>query len=140
MPDATDVGPDAGEALPTGVFHLDNCIVARLVFLMGVPVLYGFKARPARYGSRSLRGGGRVARPLDLRYSGAVGIGQGRCSPCHAADPIWEGMPWPPSEVPETRAPISLHSGKSFAMSRDTLNNMAPDERFANMRGSEACQ
>ena len=62
---------------------------------------------------------------------------QGRCSMCHAAEPVWEGMYWPPKNVVlETPAQIAhearriaMQSGYSHAMPPANLSYMEPEER-----------
>ena len=64
-------------------------------------------------------------------------IVMGRCSMCHAAEPAWEGMLWPPKGVRlETAAQIAseakriyVQSGLSHAMPPGNLSYMEPEER-----------
>jgi uncharacterized membrane protein len=71
-----------------------------------------------------------------------VGIVQGRCSMCHAAEPGWEGLFWPPKGVVlETEAQIAgearriyLQSGVTHAMPPGNLSYMEPEERAAIVR------
>jgi uncharacterized membrane protein len=66
-------------------------------------------------------------------------IVQGRCSMCHAAEPVWNGMLWPPKGVVlETPAQIAhqarrivLQAGYSHAMPPGNLSWMEPGERAA---------
>lgn len=70
-------------------------------------------------------------------FDEVVGIVQGRCSMCHAAEPAWEGMYWPPKNVVlETPAQIAhearriaMQSGYSHAMPPANLSYMEPEER-----------
>ncbi len=72
-------------------------------------------------------------------FDDVVSIVQGRCSMCHAAEPVWEGMYWPPKGVVlETPAQIAqearriyLQSGLSHAMPPANLSYMEPAERAA---------
>ena len=72
-------------------------------------------------------------------FDDVVGIVQGRCSMCHAAEPGWEGMYWPPKGVVlETPAQIAhearriyMQSGLSHAMPPANLSYMEPAERAA---------
>ncbi len=72
-------------------------------------------------------------------FEDVVGIVQGRCSMCHAAEPVWEGMYWPPKGVVlETPAQIAaearriyMQSGISHAMPPANLSYMEPQERAA---------
>jgi uncharacterized membrane protein len=72
-------------------------------------------------------------------FEDVVGIVQGRCSMCHAAEPGWEGIHWAPKGVVlETPAQIAqearriyLQSGVSHAMPPGNLSYMEPAERAA---------
>lgn len=72
-------------------------------------------------------------------FEDVVGIVQGRCSMCHAAEPVWEGMYWPPKGVVlETPAQIAhearriyMQAGVSHAMPPGNLSYMEPEERAA---------
>jgi uncharacterized membrane protein len=79
------------------------------------------------------------------RYAQAAGweeahrIVQGRCSMCHAAEPAWPGLHWPPDGVMlETEAQIAsrarevyLQAGVSHAMPPGNLSEITPEERAA---------
>jgi uncharacterized membrane protein len=143
-----------------------NWIIASLIFLMGVTIRHWFNTRHARKGSPhwtwaltallvlavawlSTAGMRTVPEPeaklqgAALVYASApefgevVSIVQGRCSMCHAAEPVWEGMHWPPKGVVlETAAQIAhearriaLQSGYSHAMPPGNLSYMEPEER-----------
>jgi uncharacterized membrane protein len=144
-----------------------NWIIAALVFLMGVTIRHWFNTRHARKGSPHWTWGVTVIlfliiawlstapmrlvageAKLDgaaLRFVSAdgfgdvVGIVQGRCSMCHAAEPVWEGMLWPPKGVVlETDAQIAhaarrifLQAGISHAMPPGNLSYIEPAERAA---------
>ncbi len=74
----------------------------------------------------------------------------GRCSMCHAREPIWEGMLWPPKGVVfETEADIAraaeqiyLQSGVTKAMPPGNLTLITLEERrkiaawYQNAKGS----
>lgn len=70
-------------------------------------------------------------------FDEVVGIVQGRCSMCHAAEPSWEGLAWPPKgvvlEAPDQIAAaarrIVLQSGLSHAMPPGNLSFMEAQER-----------
>ena len=78
-----------------------------------------------------------------LRYAEAqgfddvTGIVQGRCSMCHAAEPVWQGLQWAPKGVHlETPAQIAqaarriyLQAGISHAMPPGNLTYIEPAER-----------
>lgn len=148
-----------------------NWIIASLVFLMGVTIRHFFNSEHAGKGSpwwtwavtailfiliaalstaplrttpepeASLKG-------QALRYAAAdgfddvVSIVQGRCSMCHAAEPVWEGLHWPPKGVVlETEAEIAanahriyMQAGLSHAMPPGNLSYMEPEERLAIIR------
>jgi len=83
--------------------------------------------------------------PGALRYAAATGfddvvsIVQGRCSMCHAAEPVWDGLHYAPKGVVlETPAQIAaeakriyLQAGLSHAMPPANLSYMEPEEREA---------
>ena len=70
-------------------------------------------------------------------FDDVVGIVQGRCSMCHAAEPGWEGMYWPPKDVrletPEEIATearrIYLQAGITHAMPPANVSYIEPEER-----------
>ena len=147
-----------------------NWLIASLVFLMGVTIRHWFNTKHARKGNPHWTWGvtvilfliiawlstapmrlveGEVAlKGQALRLASAegfadvVGIVQGRCSMCHAAEPGWEGLYWPPKGVVlETGAQIAneakriyLQSGISHAMPPGNLSYMEPEERAAIVR------
>jgi uncharacterized membrane protein len=144
-----------------------NWIIASLVFLMGVTIRHWFNSKHARKGNphwtwfltavlfliiawlstapQSHRPEETALRGAALTYASATGfddvvsIIQGRCSMCHAADPSWEGIHYPPKGVVlETPAQIAseakriyLQSGLSHAMPPANLSYMEPAEREA---------
>ncbi|MFN4130219.1 MAG: urate hydroxylase PuuD, partial [Paracoccaceae bacterium] len=148
-----------------------NWIIASLVFLMGVTIRHWFNSRHARKGNPHWTWGVtailflliawlstapmRTVPQLDAALSGAalqhasaagfddvVGIVQGRCSMCHAAEPSWDRMLWPPKGVVlETEAQIAhearriyMQAGVSHAMPPGNLSYMEPEERLAIIR------
>ena len=147
-----------------------NWLIASLVFLMGVTIRHWFNTKHSRKGNPHWTWGvtvilfliiawlstapmrlveGEVAlKGQALRLASAegfadvVGIVQGRCSMCHAAEPGWEGLYWPPKGVVlETGAQIAneakriyLQSGISHAMPPGNLSYMEPEERAAIVR------
>ena len=147
-----------------------NWVIASLVFLMGVTIRHWFNTRHARKGNphwtwgvtvvlflviawlsavpmRTVQGEAKL-KGAALGYASApefedvVEIVQGRCSMCHAAEPGWEGLHWPPKgvvlETPEEIAHearrIYLQSGISHAMPPGNLSYMEPEERAAIVR------
>jgi uncharacterized membrane protein len=104
-----------------------NWVIASLVFLMGVTIRHWFNTKHSRKGNphwtwgltvilfliiawlstapmRMVEGEAKL-QGAALTYASAngfqdvVGIVQGRCSMCHAAEPGWEGLYWPPKGV-----------------------------------------
>jgi len=144
-----------------------NWLIASLVFLMGVTIRHWFNSRHARRGNPHWTWVATVVifiliawlsslparttppeaalRGAALNFASAKGfdavvsIVQGRCSMCHAAQPAWEGMYWPPKAVVlETPGQIAaaarriyLQSGISHAMPPANLTYMEPAEREA---------
>ncbi|MES2846608.1 MAG: urate hydroxylase PuuD [Pseudomonadota bacterium] len=142
-----------------------NWLIASLVFLMGVTIRHWFNSKHARKGNPHWTWGLTVLlfliiawlstapmrtwpaeAHLDgtaLRYASAPGFDEvtdivlGRCSMCHAAEPAWDGMYWPPKGVVlETPAQIAhearriaMQSGFSHAMPPANLSYMEPEER-----------
>jgi uncharacterized membrane protein len=147
-----------------------NWVIASLVFLMGVTIRHWFNTRHARKGNPHWTWGVTAilflviawlsTAPMRtppqeaaltrqaLRLASAegfedvVGIVQGRCSMCHAAEPGWEGLHWPPKGVVlETEAQIAqearriyLQAGITHAMPPGNLSYMEPGERAAIVR------
>ena len=147
-----------------------NWIIASLVFLMGVTIRHYFNTRHAGKGNPTWTWAVtavlfliiawlstapmRTAEPeaqlqgAALTYASADGfdevttIVQGRCSMCHAAEPVWDGMLWPPKGVVlETPAQIArearriyLQAGGTHAMPPAKLSYMEPQERAAIVR------
>ncbi len=142
-----------------------NWVIASLVFLMGVTIRHWFNTKHARKGNPHWTWFVTVllflviawlsTAPMrlvqdDAKLEGAaltyasspgfqdvVGIVQGRCSMCHAAEPSWEGLYWPPKGVVlETEAQIAheakriyLQAGVTHAMPPGNLSYMEPQER-----------
>ena len=145
-----------------------NWLIASLVFLMGVTIRHWFNTQHARKGSphwtwavtavlfliiawlstapmRHSPQDDAALQGAALTYASAQGfddvvsIVQGRCSMCHAAEPVWDGMYWPPKNVVlETPAQIAhearriyLQAGISHAMPPGNLSYIEPAERQA---------
>ncbi len=72
-------------------------------------------------------------------FDRAFGVVQGNCSMCHAREPVWDGIRWPPKGVVlETRADVArhaevifLHAGVSHAMPPPNAVEMDDDSRSA---------
>ena len=142
-----------------------NWIIASLVFLMGVTIRHWFNTQHARKGAphwtwaatvilfliiawlstapMQARNAEAALQGQALRFAQAEGfegvsdIVAGRCSMCHAAEPSYEGVHWPPKGVMlETPAQIAkearriyLQAGLSHAMPPANLSYMEEDER-----------
>ncbi len=137
-------------------------IIASLVFLLGVTIRHWFNSRHARAGSPIWTWGATVvifllivwvstapmagsdeARAPIARFAEAPGfaevhdIVQGRCSMCHAAEPVWDGLMWAPKGVVlETEAQLTHHardvylqSAISHAMPPANLSFIDDEER-----------
>ena len=142
-----------------------NWVIASLVFLMGVTIRHWFNTKHARKGNphwtwfvtvllflvvawlstapmRLVEGeaklqGAALVYASSPGFEDVVGIVQGRCSMCHAAEPGWEGLYWPPKGVVlETPAQIAheakriyLQAGVTHAMPPGNLSFIEPEER-----------
>ena len=137
--------------------------IASLVFLMGVTIRHYFNTMHARAGNPHWTWGATVVLFLCIMwlsiapmrgasdemtaratiYAQANGFDDvqdivlGRCSMCHAAEPVWDGLMWAPKgvmlETPQQIAhharEIYLQSGISHAMPPANLSYMEPEER-----------
>ncbi len=142
-----------------------NWIIAALVFLMGVTIRHWFNTTHARKGRPTwtwlatalifivIVWLSTVQKPpaeattavaaANLRFSqnphfgAARDIVQSRCSMCHAAEPVWEGVNRPPKNVTlEDDAEIAAHAreiyiqaGRSHAMPPGNVTEVTPQER-----------
>ncbi len=144
-----------------------NWLIASLVFLMGVTIRHYFNTLHARKGNPTWtwlatallfivimwlstapmfqRSGEDEAAlgPQATRFAQAAGFDEvtdivlGRCSMCHAAEPGWDGITWPPRgvilETPEDIArharQIYLQAGLSTAMPPANVSFIEPEER-----------
>jgi len=139
-----------------------NWVIASLIFLMGVTIRHWFNTHHARQGNPHWTWAAtalifvaivwlsvapspeREARVL-TRFAQAEGFEQvqdivlGRCSMCHATEPVWAGLLWAPKGVAlETPADLArnaravyLQAGISDAMPPANLSFMEEDERAA---------
>jgi uncharacterized membrane protein len=144
-----------------------NWVIAALVFLMGVTIRHWFNTTHARKGKptwtwlvtvlifivimwlstvpKVLTGEAEQA-SLSPRQQSFVDNGhfeavrdvvQGRCSMCHAAEPVWEGIARAPKNVKfETDGEIAAHAheiyiqaGRSHAMPPGNITEISPEER-----------
>jgi uncharacterized membrane protein len=142
-------------------------LIASLVFLMGVSIRHFFNSMHARKGMPwgawlvtvilFIAVMGLSTAPLfkaddveevrrsDLRFAEAAGFEEvhdivlGRCSMCHAAEPVWDGLYWAPKGVRlETEAQVAhfardiyLQAGVSHAMPPANISFIDDDERAA---------
>lgn len=143
-----------------------NWIIAALVFLMGVTIRHYFNSIHARSGNptwtwlatailfviamwlstiprEQVEKEALGYSPVQQVFANAAGFEnvaqtvQGRCSMCHAAEPVWEGIIAAPNGVLlETEAQIAAHayqiyvqSGVSHAMPPGNLTNITFAER-----------
>jgi uncharacterized membrane protein len=144
-----------------------NWIIAALVFLMGVTIRHWFNTTHARKGKPTwtwlvtvlifivimwlstvpkVLTGEEEQASLSAREQTFVQNGhfeavrdvvQGRCSMCHAAEPVWEGIARAPKNVKlETDGEIAAHAreiylqaGRSHAMPPGNITDLSPEER-----------
>jgi uncharacterized membrane protein len=144
-----------------------NWIIAGLVFLMGVTIRHWFNTVHARKGEphwtwaatavifviimwlstvpkvltgetadAALAPGFERFRD-NAHFAQVVETVSGRCSMCHAAEPVWEGIVRPPKEVVlDNENAIALHArdiylqaGRSHAMPPGNITDVTADER-----------
>ncbi|MCF1707860.1 urate hydroxylase PuuD [Tabrizicola sp. J26] len=151
-----------------------NWLIASLVFLMGVTIRHFFNTMHAGKGTpwwtwaatailliicawlstAPMRHAPEEAalQGEALRYASAAGfdevttIVQGRCAMCHAAEPGWDGIHWPPKDVVlETPAQIAhearqiyVQAGLTHAMPPANVSFIEPAEREAIRRWFQA--
>ncbi len=144
-----------------------NWIIAALVILMGVTIRHWFNTTHARKGRptwtwlatailfiviiwlstvpKVLTGGTAEATPApvferfaaDAHFPAARDVIMSRCSMCHAAEPVWEGLHAAPKDVVlDSDAAIASHAreiylqaARSHAMPPGNLTGVTPDER-----------
>ncbi|MCF1482841.1 MULTISPECIES: urate hydroxylase PuuD [Rhizobium/Agrobacterium group] len=142
-----------------------NWIIAALVFLMGVTIRHWFNTTHARKGrpiwtwmlttvifiiimwlstvQKPDTGERAALSPMqqqfmaDAHFGSARDIIQARCSMCHAAEPVWDGLTFAPKNVKfETDAEIAAHAreiyiqaGRSHAMPPGNVSEVTPQER-----------
>ena len=144
-----------------------NWLIASLVFLMGVTIRHWFNSKHARKGNphwtwfvtavifiviawlssmpardtpqETALHGAALTYASATGFDDVVAIVQGRCSMCHAAEPNWAGMSWPPKgviletpvQIAQAAKRIYLQSGITHAMPPGNLSYMEPSERAA---------
>jgi uncharacterized membrane protein len=73
----------------------------------------------------------------DAHFAQVVETVSSRCSMCHAAEPVWEGVVFPPKQVMlDTENRIAMHAreiylqaGRSHAMPPGNVTDISPEER-----------
>ncbi len=143
-----------------------NWVIASLVFLMGVTIRHWFNTTHARKGKptwtwlvtvilfiliiwlstvpKVLTGETETAlSPVSQKFASnahfeaARDVVMARCSMCHAAEPVWDGIAFTPKSVKlETDAEIASHAreiyiqaGRSHAMPPGNITDLTPEER-----------
>ena len=142
-----------------------NWLIASIVFLIGVLVRHFFNTMHAGKGTPHWTWGlsavlfiiiiwisslsvAQAAEPLSAKaaqrmksddFAPVVEIVQSRCSMCHAAEPVWEGIHWAPKgvmldspeRIAEQASQIYLQAGVSHAMPPQNITELAPEDRAA---------
>ena len=144
-----------------------NWLIASLIFLMGVTIRHYFNTVHARKGNPTWtwavtvilfiivawlssaplydweEAEAKAWTPMAERYAAAETFDEvhdvviGRCSMCHAAEPVWNGLLWPPKgvmlETPQQIAlqaeAIYVQSGVTHAMPPANLSGISDAER-----------
>ena len=144
-----------------------NWVIASLVFLMGVTIRHYFNSRHARTGNptwtwlatavlfilimwlstapmfRADAQEEAALTPSQLKLAEVESFDEvhdivlGRCSMCHAAEPVWDGMLWPPKgvvlETPEDllreARQVYIQAGVTHAMPPANVSWMEDEER-----------
>ncbi|WP_299826169.1 urate hydroxylase PuuD [uncultured Roseobacter sp.] len=141
-------------------------LIASLVFLMGVTIRHYFNSMHARKGNphwtwavttlifilimwlstapmfraeepETAQGNAALKFARIDGFSEVQDIVLGRCSMCHAAEPVWDGLHWPPKgvrleteyQIAKQAREIYLQSGVSHAMPPANLSYMEAEER-----------
>jgi uncharacterized membrane protein len=142
-----------------------NWLIASIVFLIGVLVRHFFNTMHAGKGTPHWTWGAsavlfiiiiwlsslsvaQAAEPLSPKaakhmksddFAPVVELVQSRCSMCHAAEPVWEGIHWAPKgvmldtpeRIAENALQIYLQAGVSHAMPPQNITELAPEDRAA---------
>ena len=153
-----------------------NWLIASLVFLMGVTIRHWFNTKHARKGNPHWTCAVTVllflivawlsTAPMRLQspeaalqgqaaklaqapgFDDVTRIVQGRCTMCHAAEPNWPGVHWPPkgvvletpSQIAQAAQRIYLQAGITHAMPPANLSLIEPAERDAIVRWYRAAE
>jgi uncharacterized membrane protein len=142
-----------------------NWLIASIVFLIGVLVRHFFNTMHAGKGTPHWTWGAsavlfiiviwlsslsfaQAAEPMSPKaaqriksddFAPVVELVQSRCSMCHAAEPVWEGIHWAPKgvmldtpeRIAENALQIYLQAGVSHAMPPQNITELAPEDRAA---------
>ena len=144
-----------------------NWVIASLVFLMGVTIRHWFNTKHARKGNahwtwlvtgvllviiawlstapmrlpvaESRLQGAALIYAAATGFADVTTIVQGRCSMCHAREPSFDGVHWPPkgvvletpSDVAREAGRIYMQAGITHAMPPGNLSLIEPAERAA---------
>ena len=122
---ATGKGPHWTWAVTVLLFIL-------IAWLSTIPGHYSYEEAEAR-----------TLTPYEERFANAAGfedaqdIVLGRCSMCHAREPVWEGMHWAPkgvflettSDITKHARDIYLQAGVSHAMPPANITDLPPEDR-----------
>ncbi len=142
-----------------------NWLIASIVFLIGVLVRHFFNTMHAGKGTPHWTWGAsavlfiiiiwlssvsvtQAAEPLSLKaaermkadnFTSVAELVQSRCSMCHAAEPVWEGIHWAPKgvmldtpeRIAENATQIYLQAGVSHAMPPQNITELLPEDRAA---------
>jgi uncharacterized membrane protein len=119
--------------------HWTWAVTAILFLLIAWLSTAPMRQPPAESEPQAALSGAALAHAQAPGFAEVTGIVQGRCSMCHAREPVWAGMYWPPKGVVlETEADIAregrriaLQAGLSHAMPPGNLSYMEPEERAA---------
>ena len=153
-----------------------NWLIAALVFLMGVTIRHWFNERHAgtsspiwtwavtallfigvmalstapMHGVKDTDTAAFSEAPIEQQQLAVEDIVLGRCSMCHAREPVWEGLHWPPkgvvletaNDIARAAEQIYLQAGVTDAMPPANVTLMEAEERrkiaawYQNAKGS----
>jgi uncharacterized membrane protein len=142
-----------------------NWLIASIVFLIGVLVRHFFNTMHAGKGTPHWTWAGSAVLFIMIIWLSSLSVAQAaefmspkaaqrmksedfppvaeivqsRCSMCHAAEPVWEGIHWAPKgvmldtpeRIAENALQIYLQAGVSHAMPPQNITELAPEDRAA---------
>ncbi|MBP1805003.1 urate hydroxylase PuuD [Rubellimicrobium aerolatum] len=114
-----------------------TAVIFLLIVWLASPRAFGYSEAQEAEATLLAPGADRYAQASD--FAEVHSIVRGRCSMCHAAEPAWPGLHWPPKGVMlETEAQVAnrardiyLQSGASHAMPPGNLSEITEEERAA---------